>query len=121
MTRDPVRQDNCYLEAARSAGARVNESGMTGSSRTKGGPVQDWSGHVTAFLGDDRVKIVVGEVMWLYQGIGAKTPAGHTGIAIRYSVPQRSHRAVALPFHASEDEIDSPRRRHGLAVSRSRR
>jgi len=90
LTRDPVRQVyNFYLEAVRSAGAHITESGMAGSSRTKGGPMQDWSGRITAFLGDDKIEIMVGEVMWTFQGLGAKTPDEHTGIAIRYSLPKR--------------------------------
>ncbi len=90
VTRDPVRQVyNFYLEAVRAAGARVTASGMAGSSRTKGGPVQDWSGRITAFLGDDKVEIEIAEVMWMFLGLGTKTPEEHTGIAIRYSVPKR--------------------------------
>jgi len=49
----------------------------------------DESAHLTAFKGDDKVEIQIGEVMWQFRGMGTKVPEEKIGIAIRYTVPKR--------------------------------
>jgi hypothetical protein len=85
LTRDSVRQVfEYYLEAIRSAGARITESGTARSGK----PASE-SAHIVAFKDDDKVEIQIGEVMWLFQGIGTKIPDEKIGIAIRYTVPKQ--------------------------------
>jgi len=66
---------------------RSRKSGLTGS-RSNGGATH-YTGAITAFKGDDKIEIEIGEVTWMFMGLGTEVPEEKVGTGIRYMVPKR--------------------------------
>ena len=86
VTRDPMRAVyEWYVRVAENAGATVVDRGLMRS----GTPPEDFSAHLTALRGDDKVEIRIGKV---FQPLAIGVPPtaeDQIAIGIRYPVPLR--------------------------------
>ena len=86
VTRDPMHTVyEWYVAAVANAGARVIDRG----SMRSGTPSEDFSAHVVAVRGDDKVEIRIGKVFQAFTIGVPPPPKDQIAIGIRYSVPLR--------------------------------
>ena len=85
VTRDPMRTVyEWYLQAVENAGATVVSRGLVRSGK----PLDDYSAHVEAVRGGDKVEIRIGKVFSIAP-LAPQPPKDMLAIGIRYSVPLR--------------------------------
>jgi hypothetical protein len=86
VTRDPMRTVyEWYVRTVENAGATVTDRGFMRS----GTPAEDFSAHIEAVRGDDKVEIRMGKVFQPFTLGVPPPPKDQIGIGIRYSVPLR--------------------------------
>jgi hypothetical protein len=86
VTRAPMRTVyDWYVRAVENAGATVTDRGFMRS----GTPTEDFSAHIAAVRGSDKVEIRMGKTFQPFTLGAPPLPKDEVGIGIRYSVPLR--------------------------------